>query len=231
MKDFVVLEGTEQLFRHSVKHLIATGREAIADHGFFYLALSGGSTPKNIYHLLAQPEFRSQLDWSRVLLFWSDERCVPPTDSESNYRMAYDAGLETLPLLPEHIFRMHGESDPKQAGDAYDQLIQKIVPDGCFDLVMLGMGTDGHTASLFPHTAALQVTDKLATANYIPDKKSWRITLTLPCINKARIAVFYVTGDEKAQRVAEVFAGAKVPAGLVENGLWFLDKPAASLLN
>ncbi|NGX57435.1 MAG: 6-phosphogluconolactonase, partial [Chlamydiae bacterium] len=175
-RNIAILKDKDETVRFCVKHFISLANEAIEKRGFFFVALSGGSTPKVIFQQLAQPQYRHEVDWSKVMLFWSDERCVPPTDLDSNYRMAMDAGFSSLPVLQEHIFRMHGETDPQKAADDYNQLIIERVPEQKFDLVMLGMGEDGHTASLFPGTEGLKVEDRWVIANYVPQKETWRLS-------------------------------------------------------
>jgi len=236
-RELIVLPSKEEAVRFSVDHFIEAASRAINQKGLFNVALSGGSTPKAIFHQFAQPEYRNKVDWAKVQLFWSDERCVPPTDSDSNYRMAMDAGFSNLPLLGEHIHRMEGEIDPEKAADKYEALLKKHTHDGELDYVMLGMGDDGHTASLFPDTEGMKVTDRLAIANYVPEKKAWRLSLTFPCINRAGQIVVYVLGKSKAEIAARVlqknetepFPAQKI--GTEENrSQWVLDQEAASLV-
>lgn len=208
--------------------------KAIDDHKAFFVALSGGSTPKALFQKLSSKEWRDRLDWSSVWLFWSDERCVPPNESESNYRSAMDSGLSTLPIT--EIFRMKGEEDPKKAAEDYEMMIQEHVPNGVFDLIMLGMGDDGHTASLFPGTDALNEKKRLVAANFVPSKGVWRLTFTFVAINKAQQAIFYVLGQGKSKRVAEILSpkGNHFPAAHVgsreKKALWILDKESAEEL-
>lgn len=237
-RDLAVPGHKEDLFQYGVEHFIVTANQAIADHGFFTVALSGGSTPKGIFSLLASPEYRSKLDWSKVLLFWSDERSVSPDDPESNYRMAMDAGFSKLGILKENIFRMVAETDIQENAKRYEQIIREKVPGASFDLVMLGMGDDGHTASLFPHTEGLHVQNKLVTANYVPSKQTWRLTLTFDSINAAKVIAIYVTGKEKQQKLKEVFTHDYEPdelpiqkIGTIEHrALWIFDLETAEAL-
>lgn len=218
-----------------VEHFINTCREAIHDHGQFFVALSGGSTPKALYELLCQPQYSEELEWSKIHLFWSDERSVPPTSEGSNYRMAMKAGFEKMLLLPQHIHRMEAEDDIEKNALRYEKKILKILNGRSLDLVMLGMGEDGHTASLFPQTDALHASGRLIVANYVPQKETWRMTMTLDCINDAAHTVFYVLGKSKAEMAARVFTGKPAlpcqQVGTPDNpALWILDEAAASLI-
>ncbi len=187
-----------------LEHFIKKAEEAIADHGFFAVALSGGSTPHALFGALAKEENRKRIPWNQVLLFWSDERCVPPDHPDSNYRMAMESGLKSLEIPPQNIFRMHGEEQPETAAKNYDFLLQEEVPFETFDLMMLGMGEDGHTASLFPKTHALHTVGKMATANFVSQKHTWRLTLTFDCINAAKNIAIYVLGENKAEILSKV---------------------------
>lgn len=237
-RDFVVPGYREDTFQYCAEHFIETANKAIEEHGFFSVALSGGSTPKGIFSLLASPEYRSKLDWGKVLLFWSDERSVPPDSPESNYRMAMDAGFDKLGILKENIFRMVAETEIEENALRYEQIIRQKVPGASFDLVMLGMGDDGHTASLFPHTKGLHVQKKLVTANYIPSKQTWRLSLTFDCINAAKVIAIYVIGKGKQQKLKEVFTHPYEPEELPiqkigtpeHRALWILDLEAAEAL-
>jgi 6-phosphogluconolactonase len=236
-RDIVILQDSDETVRFCVRHFISLANEAIKDHGFFYVALSGGSTPKVIFQQMSKPEFKHEVDWSKVMLFWSDERCVPPTSLDSNYRMAMDSGFSSLPVLPEHIFRIKGEIEPAKAAEDYNHLIEEAVPDHQFDLVMLGMGPDGHTASLFPGTSGLEAGNRLVIANYIPQKETWRLTFTLSLINHAKNIAFYTMGEGKAEmlkRVLDKEESPPLPAQRVgthqHKALWIVDSAAAALL-
>lgn len=221
-------------------HFVTTAKEAIERRGAFYVALSGGATPHAVYAKLAADPYLHALPWDKVHLFWSDERCVPPTAIDSNYRMAMTAGLRELPIPEGQIHRMHGEEAPAIAAEAYAASIAATVPDAAFDLILLGMGDDGHTASLFPGSAAAAIDDgSLVAANHVTAAKSpWRLTLTFSCIAKGRQAVFYALGATKAPMLAKVLAATPpgevaLPAqrvGSVSNpALWIVDREAASL--
>lgn len=193
-------------FIHDALSLIreAAG-EALVARNEFRLALSGGSTPKPVFEALAQ----EPLDWSRVVITFSDERCVPPTDEQSNYLMARRALLDHVALLPENILRMEGELQPAEAAQEYEAALKERSHSGEIyrhDLLLLGMGDDGHTASLFPDTQALEVTDRLVVENYVPKLDTWRITFTYPLINAARHVLFLVKSNGKEEMLKEVFA-------------------------
>ena len=199
--------------------LIATAVEqAIAARGVARIAISGGNTPKRTFELLADPNqpFRNRIDWPRLFLFWVDERCVPPDDRDSNYRMTREALLSKVPLPEKNILRMEGELDPEEAASRYESALRtQFRLEGAevprFDLVQLGMGDDGHTASLFPHSAALDSMMRLAVANHVEAKDSWRITLTWPVINHARKVFFLIQGASKATVLHDVFEGPYQP--------------------
>lgn len=237
-RSLAVPGSAEETLKFCVDHFFHNANEAINDHGYFAVALSGGSTPKAIFQMLAKPENRLRADWNKFLLFWSDERSVPPTSTESNYHMAMEAGWKELPVPKECIFRMVAESDLEKNAGAYEELIQTKIPQQRFDLVMLGMGDDGHTASLFPYTHALHVDNKLVTANYVPEKQTWRMTLTFPCINDAQHTVVYVMGGGKEQVLKEVLKGEYRPdqfpsqrvGSPAHRALWIVDDKAARLL-
>ncbi|NGX43116.1 MAG: 6-phosphogluconolactonase [Chlamydiae bacterium] len=203
-RDAVIPGDKATTIQFCVDHFIRLAEDAIAHHGYFATALSGGSTPKAIFERLSDPKYRERIEWKRVLLFWSDERAVPPGDPKSNYRMAMDAGFGKLPVPAERIFRMKAEKDIEENALEYQKLIEQILPNGVFDLVMLGMGEDGHTASLFPKTHGLHTNARLVIANFIPSLDTWRMTLTYDCINRARNIVIYVIGETKAEILENV---------------------------
>jgi 6-phosphogluconolactonase len=196
----------------------STTAAAVAARGVARIAVSGGSTPKAMFALLAdrsQPYF-AQVPWDKLHLFWVDERCVPPTDAESNYRMTSEAMLAHVPLPPAQIHRMEGELDPEVAAARYEAVLRNAfrlegAESPVFDLVLLGMGDDGHTASLFPHTAALHELGRIVVANHVLQKETWRITLTWPVINRGREVAFLIEGAGKAQVLHDVLLGAYDP--------------------
>src|SRR5580698_408033 len=192
--------------------------KAAASRGLARIAISGGTTPKTMFGLLADPAepFVKQVPWDRIDLCWVDERCVPPDNVESNYRMTREALLSKVPLAAERVHRMEGELDPEVAAARYESTIRNTFKlEGAetptFDLVLLGMGDDGHTASLFPHTEALNDLSHIAIANHVPQKDTWRITLTWPVINQGREVAFLIEGPGKAQVLHDVFLGPYQP--------------------
>lgn len=195
---------------------VERARAARAEGHDFRVALSGGSTPRRFHALLASSPLREQVDWSRVQFFWGDERCVPPDHPDSNYRMARETLLDAVPVSPAQIHRMRGEDDPAQAARAYEAEVRQVfgVAQGetpRFDLIYTGMGPDGHTLSLFPHTAALSVTDRLVTENAVPQLNTTRITFTTTLANNAALVVFVIAGADKADALAEVLQGEYNP--------------------
>jgi 6-phosphogluconolactonase len=232
------------LFQAAADEVIHTATTAIAERGRFTIALSGGSTPKNLYSLIAA-NASANLPWDRMFFFWGDERHVPPDDPDSNYRMAQETLLSKVPVPPANVFRIPAENpDADAAAEAYDQTLRKffaLAPEEFprFDLILLGMGPDGHTASLFPETAALQEKSRLAVANRVEKLDTTRITLTLPVLNSARCVAFLVSGIDKAPALHEVLEGSapaeKYPSKLVQPSegklIWFVDRAAASQLS
>ena len=210
--------------------------QAIAERGRFTIALAGGSTPAALYGMLASPPLSAGIDWSRWHVFWGDERCVPPHHPDSNYGMVRRALLDRVPIPPAHVHRIAGEDDPPRAADAYAAVLsESLTPDGRLDLVLLGIGDDGHTASLFPNTAALSETERPAVANWVPHLHAHRITLTLPAINAARNVAVLAAGADKADAVRRSLApnadDAKPPIARVAPQhtpvVWHLTQDAA----
>jgi 6-phosphogluconolactonase len=221
------------LIEAAAARIVAIGQDAIAQRGRFAWALSGGSTPRPLYVLLASKRFARALDWSRVDFFWSDERCVAPDHADSNYQMARGALLDQLPLSAAQVSRIHGEDAPAQAAANYEQLLRAHVQAaGALDLVLLGMGADGHTASLFPGSAALSEATRWVVPNVAP-AGGQRITFTFPAINAARNAMLLVAGADKAERVRQALrepdAGLPVQRVQPSEGPveWMLDADAA----
>jgi 6-phosphogluconolactonase len=184
--------------------IAAHAADAVADQGRFSIALSGGNTPRPVYERLA----KAGLDWTRVHLFFGDERCVPPEDSRSNYHMAKAALIDRIPIPPANVHRMRGEDIPEAAAEAYaDELVGALGPDGRLDLVLLGLGDNGHTASLFPGLAAVAETKRTVLAAYVEVVGMWRLTLTPPPINAAGRVVFLAAGDGLAEILHRVLYG------------------------
>ncbi len=233
------------LARRAAFHLVEMVSEAAEANGRARIAVSGGSTPKAAFQMLGDSNlpFVKRMPWEDLELFFVDERTVAPDHPESNYRMTREALLDHVPLNPQQVHRMEGELQPEEAAAHYESELRNTfrlegaeVPR--FDLISLGMGDDGHTASLFPHTAALHEMGRLVVANQVPQKDTWRITLTWPVINHARSVFFLIAGADKAERVHEVFMGTRDPERLPSQLIWptsgiltlFLDKAAAALL-
>jgi 6-phosphogluconolactonase len=231
--ELIVPGNLEATLRFATEHWITTARTAIEDHGAFFVALSGGSTPKAIYELLASSAYRDELTWDAVHCFWSDERAVPPTDPQSNYLMATKAALKSLPIPPKHIHRMVAEEDREQGAVAYEKMVRHILKGRNFDLVMLGVGEDGHTASLFPNTAALSTKGIWFTPNFVPTLQQWRMTMTLECINLSHLAVIYALGSAKQPIIREAFSSEPhLPCQFVGTpdspALWIADDAAVN---
>lgn len=234
-----ILDRPEQLATHGAARLAELSRRAIAERGAFHVALAGGSTPESLYRELAE-RYRDELDWQHIHVYFGDERCVPPEHDESNFRMAREALLAHVPIPDAQVHRIAGEGKPEKAARDYAKTLRERVPGGAkaprFDLVLLGMGPDGHTASLFPGTDILQ-RKSAAAAVYVEKLHAWRISVTLPVLNNARHVMILVAGDKKADVVRHVLRnveGAKPlpiqhvrPAGELE---WFLDAAAARLV-
>ena len=234
----------QDLFQAAAEEVIRSATDAVAQRGRFTIALSGGSTPKNLYTLIAA-NASATLPWDQMFFFWGDERHVPPDSPDSNYRMARESLLSKVPIPPANIFPVPAENpDAAQVAEIYEQTLRKFfaVPPGefpRFDLILLGMGPDGHTASLFPETAALQEKSRLVVANWVEKLGGSRITFTLPLLNSARCVAFLVSGTDKAAALHEVLEGnapaEKYPSRLVQPRegrlIWFVDRAAASELS
>ena len=241
LADVVVVSSTSALAEQAAERFVEAASRALEEFGAFRVALSGGATPRSLYARLASEPFRSRLDWARVRVFWGDERCVPPDHPDSNYRLAHEGLLSRVPVRPENVYRMRGEAaDPDLAAAEYAGELQtafglKRGERPRFDLILLGMGADGHTASLFPHSPALREVTRLAVAAYVETVKAYRITLTLPVLNNAAAVLFLVSGGDKAERLRAVLGGKPshaAPASLVrpERGTlhWIVDRAAAT---
>ena len=235
-----VCKNQEEIFTKSVDMFIEIANQAIAARGYFSIALSGGSTPKGMYALLASDAYKDKVDWNKVHLFWGDERSVAPDNDQSNYRMANEAMIKKVPIPAENVHRMEAErQDIEQAAKDYEAAIKQVMPfaDGeqpCFDLILLGMGDDGHTASLFPHTKVLSENTRTVVVNWVEKFNTNRMTLTAPAINNARNVVFMAAGANKEQPLKEVLSGAPnsdlYPSQLIRptdgNLVWLVDEAA-----
>ncbi len=231
--------GHQELVRAVADEIVVRMNSAVKARGLASLVLSGGSTPYGVYELLGSAECRSRIAWERIHLFWGDERCVPPTSPESNFRMAHESLVARISIPAENVHRIAGEQPPTEAARSYEMQIQNFfsLKPGefpMFDLVLLGIGGDGHTASLFPGTTALQVKDKIVTAVYVEKLETHRITMTLPAINNSRCIIFMVEGKNKASVLRDILddAGHAYPSQLVHPAAgelhWFIDYAAAS---
>ncbi len=229
----------EALSRGAAELFARCAGEAIEKQGRFTVVLSGGATPKRTYELLAGPPFRDGIAWDRVVVFWGDERWVPPEDHRSNARMARQALLDHAPVSPLRIHPIEGGTSPEEAARRYEALLRAFFANGPprFDLVLLGLGEDGHTASLFPGDPALEESERWVLPVYPAQRDLCRITLTAPLINRSGEIVFVVSGASKARALHEVLEGprdpSRLPAQLIhpESGRlhWLADREAASL--
>src|SRR5277367_1540090 len=209
----------EAASRRAAQYFVDGIRAAAGARGKARIAISGGNTPKHTFELLADPSepYREQIPWEKLELYWVDERCVPPDHPDSNYRMTREVLLDKVPLDKTQIFRIQGELDPEEAAARYESDIrQSFRLEGAeiptFDIVALGMGPDGHTASLFPHTAGLHEIMRIAIANHVPQQKeTWRVTLTWPVINRGRDVFFLIEGADKVAALKQVFTGPYDP--------------------
>ena len=222
------------------RHIVACAADAISSRGRFTLALAGGSTPRAAYLLLASDDWRLATrdfrlptpDWQLVHILWGDERCVPPDDPQSNYRMAKEALLDHVPIPPEQVHRIRGEEEPQKAAAEYESILRSVTP--YLDLVLLGLGEDGHTASLFPGQPSVDETERWVLAVPAPDGKLWRVTLTPPILNAARNVTFIVSGASKAERLQQVLQGPFTPDLLPAQAIrpiqgrltWMVDQAA-----
>jgi len=240
----VVCDNNAALNQEAARRFSALAAEAIAARGRFLVSLSGGSTPKALYQLLATPEWRNGINWSKSHLFWGDERFVPADDPQSNYRMTSEALLSKIPIPSGNVHAVPTQlGKAEEAAAAYEKTIRQVagttgneIPR--FDLILLGLGENGHTASLFPHSPLLHETNRLVAADFVQEVNLYRITMTVPLINHARRGMFLVSGSGKAAVLKEVLTGPQQPEELpaqlikLDQGMliWLVDKPAASLL-
>ncbi|MEO6589114.1 MAG: 6-phosphogluconolactonase [Pyrinomonadaceae bacterium] len=235
----------KQLNFFAAGKFIEIAKDAIKVRGKFSVALAGGSTPESLYQLLSSEEFKYEIDWSKVFFFFGDERNVPSDDAESNYRMANENLFAPLKISDENIFRWQIElNDPEKIVEDYEVLLKMFfalfedeLPK--FDLILLGMGEDGHTASLFPFTEALKEREKIVVVNWVEKLNTNRLTFTYPTINNASNVIFLVSGESKAEALKEILEGEyqpeKYPAQAVKlnggNLFWLIERQAARLLN
>jgi 6-phosphogluconolactonase len=243
MANLHVCRGPQELYEQAAALYARLADEALAARGRFMVALSGGSTPKGMHAVLSGDRYRAKIPWTCVHLFWGDERCVPPTHSESNYRMAEQTLLAQIAIPARNVHRIPAELPPAEAATAYEQVLREVfalsgeaLPR--FDLIFLGLGVDGHTASLFPGTPGVREDRRLVIAQYVEKLQAWRITLTPPVLNNAAQIIFLVSGADKAATLHDVLYGPfdpeRLPAQLVRPTqgavLWLVDQAAASAL-
>jgi 6-phosphogluconolactonase len=236
-----ILPDKQALIQYTAERIVRLATATLEMNETFSMALSGGSTPEPVYAMLAQ-KFDQYLDWSRIHLFFGDERSVPPDDDESNYRMVKAALLDHIDIPDTNVHRIRGEDEPQKAAEAYAADIQAFFGDESeyFDLNLLGMGEDGHTASLFPHTAAIHEQEKLVIAHHVTAKGDlWRISQTFPTILKSSNIMFLVSGEGKAEALKAVFDGDYqpdvYPSQVVARSnhphvVWAVDRAAATLI-
>jgi 6-phosphogluconolactonase len=250
MTDSTALPPNVQLFRDAAaladagaRHFARRAGECVLRQGRFTVALSGGSTPRAMFALLAEEPYKTSVAWDAVYFFWGDERSVPPDHADSNYKMAHDALLSKVPVPPQNVFRIPAELGPERAAAEYSAALRRFFGGGQsagelprFDLVFLGMGADGHTASLFPGTTALEAGGEIAVATYVEKLQTHRVTLTAAAINRAAEVVFLIAGEDKAPALREVLVGARAPgqypSQLIDPAdgrlLWMVDEAAAA---
>jgi len=236
----MVYPNKHKLIDAAIEKFIHLSNHAIHKRGIFSAALAGGGTPSPLYSRLAIPENQGRMDWSRIHLFWGDERHVPPDHADSNYRMVREQLLTKISIPEENVHRVPAEMEVRMAAFSYEESLRNFFGSEWprFDLVILGMGEDGHTASLFPHSAGLNEKFRWFIANYAPDQSAWRLTLTKPAINAARQIHVLVSGAEKAHTVAEVLTGPVQPEDRPiqmikpDKGemVWMMDSEAAGEL-
>ncbi len=240
MAELHVLHTTEEAAQANATFVAALAEECLRTQDRFTIALSGGSTPRRLYQVLASPPYAEGMAWDRWHIFWGDERGVPPDHVDSNYGMAREALLDHVPIPSYQVYRMRGEVEPEEAAQEYETAVLDVfqTPVPSFDLILLGIGDDGHTASLFPGTQVLQEKHRLVVSNWAPSLPAHRITFTLPLINAARVVAFLDTDESKAEVLRRVLEPAPredvLPAAMVRptDGTvhWFLTKEAARLL-
>ena len=240
MPSLHVMRSHEEATRTAAQMVADLSARCVASRGRFTIALSGGSTPQLLYEILASPPYLGTIGWDGWGVFWSDERCVPPDHADSNYRMAKESLLDHVPVPASNVHRVQGEGVPHVAAREYEELLKGYFSslEPAFDLILLGLGDDGHTASLFPGTLALGERSRLVLHNWVPDQNDYRITFTLPMSNAARIIAFLATWESKAdvlRRVLEPAPGeSPLPATMVQPSSgavhWFLTQDAARML-
>jgi 6-phosphogluconolactonase len=232
-----IAENIDILITDVAEFFVSECEKAVKTSGRFTVALSGGSSPKKLYTLLASEKFRARIEWQRIFFFFGDERFVPANDPQSNYRMAKETLFDPLHISAEHIFSVDTTVSPAESAQSYEQAIRKVFGSDCkFDLILLGLGDNSHTASLFPHTEVLHEKNALVKEVFVAEVNQFRITFTAPLINNANVIAFLTFGSLKADAVHHIlrdpFSPEEYPAQLIKpiSGTvhWFLDKEAAA---
>jgi len=236
VRDVIVLPTKPAVARAAADRIVDAAASAITARGRFTIALSGGSTPRAMFQLLASDAYRTRIEWARVDVCFGDERCVPPDDPASNYRMAREALLDHVPA---RVHRMRGEDEPAAAAAAYERELRELFGEAPrFDIVLLGMGDNGHTASLFPGLRAVEERERWVVAEYVAEVSMWRLTLTPVVLNAAAEVLFLVAGADKADMLHRVLEGARDPVALPAQVVaprdgrlaWLVDAGAAAKL-
>lgn len=241
-----IYSNTDSLARAAAGCFLEIASRSIADHGLFSVALSGGTTPQKMYRLLGKETYARRVDWFRVHIFFGDERCVPPDHADSNFRIAHQLLIEHVPIPEHHVHRMRGELEPQRAAVEYERELNTFfttrstlgLSEPSFDMALMGLGTDGHTASLFPGRDVSRERSKWVVAHYVKEFDAWRITLTPRVINSALNVVFIISGEDKSDPLKKVLEGPRQPEAIPAQSidpargelLWLLDAGAASRL-
>jgi 6-phosphogluconolactonase len=227
----------ESLATAAAYFIVTESNKAVAAKGYFTIALSGGKTPELLYAILSQPPFKENIPWKNIIIIFGDERFVSASSDESNYKMANEALLKKAPLSKKNILRVETEkTSPALAAAAYEKSIKKYISaKNSFDLILLGIGEEGHTASLFPGSVLLKEKKRLVKEVFVKEKNMYRISFTLRCINKAKNVLFMVTGENKTDILKKIFSGRSrsLPAAMVKpagNLIWMMDNAAAGKL-
>ena len=241
MSQIKVFPNIKSLSQAALEEFIALANDSIRRRDRFSVSLAGGSTPQTLYQRLAYPDYQAQVDWNKVHFFWGDERHVPPGHPDSNFRMVHESLIRKIPIPGSNVNRVPAEMEVKEAALRYEVVLRDFFygywPQ--FDLVLLGMGSDGHTASLFPHSEGLKEESRWFIANFAPKSEEWRLTLSKNAINAARNIIIIVSGEEKAGTLAKVLEGEhrpdEMPIQLVSPNkgilIWMIDENAASKLH
>lgn len=241
MQKPIILENLQELNRQVADWIVSISTRAISDHGKFHLALAGGSTPRALYELLASEEYAKQIDWQHVNFYFGDERAVPLDHEQSNFRMAHEAMLDKLSIPATNIFPLIPDLDNlENSAKHYEKILRRELPqseNGCpvFDMILLGMGADGHTASLFPDTEILRDKTHLVFRVYVEKLQAWRVSFTYQLINNAAHVAVLVAGDDKAGKLKQIFVDKNGDAPIEKiqptgEMRWYLDSTAAKYL-